>query len=374
MIVPEAMLGILGGGQLGRMFVQAARTMGYGVTVFDPDPHSPAAQLANRHICADFQSASDLEAFGQSCAAITTEFENIPTQTLHALAQFCPTRPDAKTLAVAQDRLLEKQFMTQHGFPVADYVAVETAEQAAQALRDMAAPALMKLRRSGYDGKGQQRVLNPEDAATAFIALGGRAAILERLIDIDTELSVIAVRSAEGKVVTFPVAQNHHDHGILSFSVVPSGISSLILDQAIAMTLAIAERLEYCGVLTVEYFVDTQGRLLVNEIAPRPHNTGHYSLDACNISQFELQVRALCDLPLPAPVLHSPAVMVNLLGDLWQNGRPPNWQRLLSDANVRLHLYGKREARPKRKMGHFTYLHSDAESALQKALQLHSSL
>jgi 5-(carboxyamino)imidazole ribonucleotide synthase len=232
----------------------------------------------------------------------------------------------------------------------------------------------MKSRRSGYDGKGQQRVLNSEDAAAAFINLGGRPAIVERQIDIDIELSVIAVRSADGKAVTFPVAQNHHRQGILDFSVVPSRISKVILDQAIAMTLGIADRLDYCGVLTVEYFVDTQGRLLVNEIAPRPHNTGHYSLDACSVSQFELQVRALCDLPLPTPVLHSPAVMVNLLGDLWQDGRPPNWERLLSDSNVRLHLYGKREARPRRKMGHFTYLHPDAEAALPKALRLHKSI
>ena len=374
MILPGATLGILGGGQLGRMFVMAARTMGYAVVVLDPDADCPAAQLANRHIQAGYADQHALNQLARACAAITTEFENVPASSLDYLAGMCPVRPAASALAVTQDRILEKNFLKSHGFDTAPFVAVEQRQALRAALQQVATPALMKSSRSGYDGKGQRWVSNLAEAKKAFDDLGGQPCVLEAGIAIQTEISVLIARAVDGRVVAYPPSENVHRAGILDVSIVPARIPSGIAERATQITLLIAEKLAYCGVMAVEFFISKDGNLLVNEIAPRPHNSGHYTLDACRTSQFEQQVRALCGLPPGDAGLLGSAVMVNLLGDLWHGGQTPPWDQVLRHPRAKLHLYGKREARPGRKMGHYTVLGDSVEEALSLALAIQDAL
>ena len=374
MILPGATLGILGGGQLGRMFVMAARSMGYAVVVLDPDAHCPAAQWADQHIQANYDDTDALDRLAQQCAAITTEFENVPARSLEYLARLRPVRPSGGVLAITQDRIREKNFLKSHGFATAPYAVVEQREALAEALQQVALPALMKSSRSGYDGKGQRWVSNLAEAEKAFDDLGGQPCVLEAGITIQTEISVLLARAADGQVVVYPPGENIHRAGILDVSIVPARISAEIGARATQIAITIAEKLAYCGVMAVEFFIAKDGELLVNEVAPRPHNSGHYTLDACVTSQFEQQVRTLCGLPPGDARLLSPAVMVNLLGDLWRAEQAPPWNKVLDVVDAKLHLYGKRVARPGRKMGHYTVLGESVEQALSQALAIQNAL
>lgn len=374
MILPGATLGILGGGQLGRLFVAAARTMGYGVVVLDPEADCPAAQLANKHIQASYTDQGGLVQLSQACAAITTEFENVPASALDYLAGARPVRPSGAVLAITQDRICEKNFLQSNGFDTAPFVAVEQRPALPAALKQIATPALMKSSRAGYDGKGQRWIRDLNEAETAFDELGGKPCVLEARVNIQTEISIVIARSVDGSVVTYPISENKHRDGILDVSIVPAHIPPELAECATKIAIHIAELLDYCGVMAVEFFVAQDGQLFVNEIAPRPHNSGHYTVDACITSQFEQQVRALCGLPLGEASLLSPAVMVNLLGSLWRGDQPPPWDRVLNHSRAKLHLYGKRDARPGRKMGHFTYLDESVEEALAHALAIQNAL
>ena len=369
---PDAMLGMLGGGQLGRMFTLAAHSMGYRVAVLDPDRGSPAGAIADVHLRAAYQDREALQQLADTCVAVTTEFENVPADTLRWLAAHCTVRPTADSVAVAQDRIREKRFLTQYGFEVAPYAVIENVDAFADADPALL-PGILKRARFGYDGKGQARVATFDEARTAFAALGLEPCVLEKQVSLASEVSVVAARGADGVTRSFPVAENRQRNGILDVSIVPARVSAEIARKAEACAEAVATRLGYCGVLAVEFFVTGEGALLVNEIAPRPHNSGHYTIDACATSQFEQQVRTLCGLPLGDTRLLSPVVMVNLLGDVWQRGAPA-WRSVFDCADAKLHLYGKHEARAGRKMGHYTVLGSDAGDALDKALAIRAKL
>ncbi|MFM8759026.1 MAG: 5-(carboxyamino)imidazole ribonucleotide synthase, partial [Methylophilaceae bacterium] len=301
---------MLGGGQLGRFFVIAAHEMGYRVTVLDPDPHSPAGKIADVHLCAQYDDAQALKQMAQTCVAVTTEFENVPAQTMQTLAQDCIVRPNANAVAVAQHRALEKQFIRDAGIPVAPFVVVNQAEDL-PADDSALYPAILKVARFGYDGKGQARVANREQAKQAFADFKQAQCVLEKMLSLDYEVSVVLARGADGNVVCFPTAENSHLNGILDVSIVPARAPQDIHQQAKTLAIKIAQSLDYVGVLAVEFFV-SEGQLLANEMAPRPHNSGHYTIDACVTSQFEQQVRALAGLPLGDARQHSPSVMVNI--------------------------------------------------------------
>jgi len=364
-ILPPAMLGMLGGGQLGRFFVIAAHEMGYRVTVLDPDKNSPAGKIADVHLCVPFDDPAALKTLETTCEAITTEFENVPAATLEYLAKRCTVRPSANAVAVAQNRVLEKNFFRDSGLPVAPYAVINQAEDLPTDGGELY-PGILKVSRFGYDGKGQARVANQAEAKAAFARFGGETCVLERMLNLDYEVSVILARDAEGNITSFPTAENSHLHGILDISIVPARAPEAIHGKSHQLAMQIAEQLDYVGVLAVEFFV-SDGNLLVNEMAPRPHNSGHYTIDACVTNQFEQQVRTLVGLPLGDPRMHSYAVMVNILGDIWKNGEP-DWEQVLEHAQLKLHLYGKHEARPGRKMGHFTLLGRDVETVAAQAL------
>ena len=364
-ILPPAMLGMLGGGQLGRFFVIAAHEMGYRVTVLDPDKNSPAGRIADVHLCAAYDDQAALQQLGETCAAVTTEFENVPAATLEHLAQHCVVHPGASAVAIAQHRVAEKTFFRDSGLPVGDFAVIN---QESDLPDDSSAlyPAILKVARFGYDGKGQARVKNRQEALEAFSRFKQETCVLEQMLPLDYEVSVVLARDAGGKVAAFPLAENSHLNGILDVTIAPARASEVIKAKAQALAIQIAEKLGYVGVLGVEFFV-SDGKLLVNEMAPRPHNSGHYTIDACITNQFEQQVRALTGLPLGDSHLHSHAVMVNILGDVWKDAEPA-WNKSLAHPNLKLHLYGKHEARAGRKMGHFTVLAKDTESALNQAL------
>jgi 5-(carboxyamino)imidazole ribonucleotide synthase len=368
-IVPPATLGVLGGGQLGRFFVLAARELGYRVVVLDPDPASPAGALAHGHRVAPFDDPQALEALGAECAAVTSEFENVPAQSLARLARACRVAPSAACVAIAQDRIQEKAASITHGLPVGPYAPVTREEDLR---RPELYPAVLKRARLGYDGKGQARVATPDAARQAWLRFERVPCVLERQLELDCEVSAIVARGADGATAAFPVAENRHRGGILDISFVPATMGEALAREAQSMATRLAGALGYVGVLAVEFFV-CGGRLLMNEIAPRPHNSGHYTLDACVASQYEQQVRALCGLPLADPRLLLPAVMVNVLGEAWRDGEP-DWSALLSEPRAKLHLYGKAEAWPGRKMAHFTVLDRDPAAALEAALALRARL
>ena len=371
-ILPNAMLGILGGGQLGRMFTMAARAMGYRVTVLDPDPDSPAGGLADVHICSKYDDPGALQMLVDTCAAVTTEFENVPAESMRFLQSRMRVSPSAKCVSIAQDRIKEKRYISNAGLGVAPFLAIEKADDLAQ---DMSGhlPGILKIARLGYDGKGQIRVQTGDEVKAAWQQMGSKPCVLEQMLDLQTEISVIVTRSSADEVNTFPVAENQHESGILDISIVPARVPEAIAEQARQMALKLAQALDYIGVLAVEFFVLQDNSLLINEIAPRPHNSGHYTIDACLTSQFEQQVRAMCALPPGDTHLLSPVAMVNLLGDIWRDDEPA-WDKLLSEPHAKLHLYGKKEARIGRKMGHFNVLADNADSALQQAVALKDAL
>ncbi len=365
MILPGATLGVLGGGQLGRMFTIRARTLGYGVVVLDPDAGSPAGAMADRHLCAAYDDRAALEELARSCAAVTTEFENVPAGVLEQLAGHVPVSPPPHAVAIAQDRILEKRFLAEHGFPTAAWRPVLSAADLADAAT-LGAPAILKTSRFGYDGKGQISVERVEELATAQQRLRGVACVFERRLALECELSVVLARGRDGALVAFPPAENVHRGGILETSTIPARVPAQLAQSAAELAAAVATALDYVGVLGVELFVADGGRLYVNELAPRPHNSGHFTLDATATDQFEQQVRALCGLPLGSPVLLSPATMINLLGDAWVGGEP-RWEEAFARPGVKLHLYGKREPRPGRKMGHLTCLAATADASFHLA-------
>jgi 5-(carboxyamino)imidazole ribonucleotide synthase len=355
MILPGATLGLLGGGQLGRMFTTRARTMGYEVVVLDPDPDSPAGHIATGHIRAGYGDLAALEQLAACSAAVTTEFENVPAAALEFLAPRVRVRPGADALAIAQDRISEKTFFANAGLPAAHFSPVNDADELERAWESVGAPALLKTSRMGYDGKGQCPVGSREDARRAFAGFGDVPCILERRLELEGEISVVIARGEDGTVAAFPPGENRHVRGILETTTVPARFPGDLLDQAVRIADTVATRLRYVGVLGVELFVAEGGRLFANEIAPRPHNSGHYTLNACDVCQFEQQVRALTGLPLANPRLLSAVCMINLLGDLWSRGEP-RWDAALAMPGVSLHLYGKKTARPGRKMGHLNCL------------------
>jgi 5-(carboxyamino)imidazole ribonucleotide synthase len=374
-ILPGATLGVMGGGQLGRMFVQAAQEMGYFTAVLDDDPTSPAGLVAHYHIATHYLDEQGLAQLMQRCAAITTEFENVPAGALVTLGAHRPVAPTADAVAVCQDRAAEKAQFRRSGVPCAPFALIDTPERLA-AVDAALLPGILKTARLGYDGKGQVRVADRAALAAAWDQLGQVPCVLEQLLPLALELSVVVARSASGDVVRLPVQQNLHRDGILAITQVPAPDAAPALQQQAAdAAAALAESMAYVGVLCVEFFVvddGGDGRLVANEMAPRPHNSGHWSIDGADISQFELQVRTLTGLPLVTPRQHSAAVMLNLLGDLWwPEGaeKTPPWAAVLALPGVHLHLYGKTSARPGRKMGHLTVTAATPAEARATALQ-----
>lgn len=379
MILPPATLGMLGGGQLGRFFVAAAHEMGFKVWVLDPDPHSPAGLIADRHLQAGYEDFAALDAMAEACAAVTTEFENVPAATLDYLAKFIPVRPGAQAVAVCQNRIVEKSFLRDNGLPHGPFAVIQSEADIAGADAGLY-PAILKVARFGYDGKGQARVANAAEALHAFHQFKGEPCVLEQMLSLDYEVSVVLARDENGKVKCFPTVENQHSRGILDVSIAPARASACQRDTAQEYAERIAERLGFIGTLAVEFFV-SRGQLYVNEMAPRPHNSGHHTIDACAVSQYDQQVRALCGIPLGEPRQHSASVMVNLLGELWFEGgdphgryREPDWSVLHAVPGLRLHLYAKHHARHGRKMGHFTVVGDDAADVLAKAMAARAAI
>ncbi|AVS79298.1 5-(carboxyamino)imidazole ribonucleotide synthase [Paracidovorax avenae] len=373
-ILPGATLGVLGGGQLGRMFAHAAQAMGYFTAVLDPDAESPAGRISHHHIRTAYEDPDGLARLAALSDAVTTEFENVPAQALRMLGAERPVAPAADAVAIAQDRAREKAHFVQCGVPCAPYAVIETPGQLENAPAALL-PGILKTARLGYDGKGQARVATREELASAWEAMGHVPCVLEKRLPLAFECSVIVARGHDGACVHLPVQRNLHRDGILAVTEVHAGnVPEPVARQAVAAARSVAEELGYTGVLCVEFFVLEDGSLVVNEIAPRPHNSGHYSQNACDVSQFELQVRAMARLPLVAPRQHSAAVMLNLLGDLWfargaTAASTPDWAAVLALPGTHLHLYGKTEAKPGRKMGHLNVTAPTAEAARATALQ-----
>ena len=373
-ILPGATLGVMGGGQLGRMFVHAAQRMGYFTAVLDADAHSPAGRVSHHHIRSGYTDADGLAQLAELSAAITTEFENVPADALRTLARQRPVAPGGDAVAVAQDRAAEKAHFVRCGVPCAPHAVIETATQVG-AVDDRLLPGILKTARMGYDGKGQVRVKTRAELAAAWDALKRVPCVLEQMLPLAYEVSAIVARGRDGAMVNLPVQRNLHRDGILAVTEVHAGAVPVdVSARAVEAAQAIARGLDYVGVLCVEFFVLQDGALVVNEIAPRPHNSGHYSIDACDVDQFELQVRAMAGLPLVAPRQHSAALMLNLLGDLWfapgsDAQREPPWAQVLALPGTHLHLYGKTEARRARKMGHLNITGSDAAAVRAIALQ-----
>jgi 5-(carboxyamino)imidazole ribonucleotide synthase len=369
-ILPGSTLGILGGGQLGRMFCIAARNMGYRLIVLDPDPESPAGRVADDHIEAAYTDTEALDYMARTCDVITTEFENVPAESIRHLAQSKPVFPAANVLEIAQNRNSEKAFAAKAGLKPAANHPIYDEDDLEQAIAVTGLPAILKTATLGYDGKGQFVVDSLQQAQQAFRETGGVECVLEKKIELKKEVSAIVARNQQGETAVYPVGENEHRNGILHLTIVPARVEDKLVDQARRQALQLVEALDYVGVLAVEFFIDSNDELLFNEMAPRPHNSGHYTKDACVTSQFEQQTRVICGLPPGDVNLISPVVMVNLLGDLWH----PDWQVLLTEPGVKLHLYGKKEARPGRKMGHYNVLDTDLDRALSTAKKTFSTL
>lgn len=372
-LAPGSWLGLLGGGQLGRMFCMAAQSLGYRVAVIDPGDASPAGSVADRHLRADYLDVGALDEIAALCAAVTTEFENVPAAALDRLARATRVAPAAASVAIAQDRIREKTFLAGRGFPVVPFRALRGPEDL-RAIDPALLPGIVKSARFGYDGKGQVHVTHAEELPDAFEAMQMQPCVLERRAELALEVSVIVARNDAGAATAWPIAENRHRHGILDVSIVPARITDDLAKKARAIANAVAAALDYRGVLCVEMFVTRPGELVVNEIAPRPHNSGHYSIDACVTSQFEQQARVLAGMPQGATDQHTPAVMVNVLGDAWfADGGPdaprrePPWSGVLAEPRAKLHLYGKAEPRRGRKMAHVTCLGSTLPAALETA-------
>lgn len=367
---PGQWLGLLGGGQLGRMFCMAAQSMGFKVLVLDPAQNGPAGSVADDQVLADYMDEHGLAQLAKRCVGVTTEFENVPALALETLSSNIPVSPSAFSVSVAQNRIEEKAYISGCGVPVAPHAAILEAADITDELKPLL-PGILKTARLGYDGKGQVRVKTLDEVRAAYASLNEVDCVLEKRLALQKEVSVIVARDHKGECVTFPVAENHHRKGILATTIVPARIDDVMAAQARSSAISIAAALDYVGVLCVEFFVVDDMGLVVNEIAPRPHNSGHYSIDACVTCQFEQQARILAGMPLGDTRQHSPAVMVNILGDLWYdtqgNEREPAWEKVLAIPEVKLHLYGKEQARVGRKMGHITIVAESLERAIAVA-------
>jgi 5-(carboxyamino)imidazole ribonucleotide synthase len=372
-VLPGSVIGVLGSGQLGRMFALAARRMGYRVHTFSPDSDTPTGQVADIEVTASYEDLDAVREFARGAAVVTFEFENVPAATTAAAAEFAPVRPDGRVLHTTQQRLREKAFLADAGLPLTPFVAVRSQAELCAGLERLGCPAVLKRASFGYDGKGQARINAAPQAADAWQAVGQEESILEAFVDFEREVSVIAARGLDGDVRVFPLSENTHRRHILDLSAAPAEVASTVAREASELARAVMERLDVVGVMCVEFFVTRDGRLLINELAPRPHNSGHFTLDACATNQFEQQVRAVCGLPLGATDQFRPAAVANLLGDLWQDGEP-DWAAACAFPDVKLHLYGKAEPRPGRKMGHLTALAASSGEAAQRVLAARAAL
>jgi 5-(carboxyamino)imidazole ribonucleotide synthase len=371
---PPASLGVIGGGQLGRMFLQAAQRMGYRAGVLSELADGPGAQVAHWSVVGPTHHLAALRSFAAQARAVTVEFENVSAPALRWLEGRSIVRPGWRTVRVSQDRLREKTFLARHGLPLAPWRPVRTEAELAGAVQGLGLPLILKTAASGYDGKGQIRVDEPGQASPAWSHLGRVPCVAEAWVSFASEVSVVVARGSDGEAATFPVALNRHHRHILDATAMPAPVGPVVAQQARDLALSVAQALGTVGVLTVEFFLTAAGQLRINELAPRPHNSGHLTIEAAVSSQFEQQVRALCGLPLGGTSLISPAAMVNLLGDLWHDGQP-DWDRMWRrDPGIKLHLYGKRTAAPGRKMGHLTVLDPDRETAMDRALAARRAL
>jgi 5-(carboxyamino)imidazole ribonucleotide synthase len=372
-ILPGATVGVLGSGQLGRMFAIAARRMGYRVHTFSPDEDTPTGQVADLEVIASYDDLDAVSNFARNVSVVTFEFENVPAPTAEAAACCALVRPSGSILHTTQQRIREKAFLRNAGLPVTPYREVHSLTGLHRALADLGCPAVLKTAAFGYDGKGQFRIDGPDQAAEAWEAIGKQVAVLEAFINFESEISVVAARGDDRQFVHYGAIENQHSRHILDISVAPARVEPRVAQEAVALARCVLEELDVIGVLCVEFFVARDGSLLINELAPRPHNSGHLTVDACVTSQFEQQLRAVCGLPLGSTEMHRPAAMANLLGDLWADGEP-DWRAALAFPDVKLHLYGKLEPRPGRKMGHLTALNRDPEEAYRTVLAARESL
>jgi len=372
-ILPGAAVGVLGSGQLGRMFAIAARRMGYRVHVCSPESDTPTGQVADVEITAPYEDLDAVRAFARRVRVVTFEFENVPAETAAAAAECALVRPAGRVLHVTQNRRREKAFLREAGLPVPAFEVVGSREALERALARIGTPAVLKTASFGYDGKGQARLESEADIDAAWARVGRQESVLEAFVDFDREVSVVAARGVDGSFAHYGVVENRHVRHILDLTMAPADVPARVARDAVDLAQAVLESLEVVGVLCVEMFLTTDQRLLINELAPRPHNSGHYTFDACVTSQFEQQLRAVCGLPLGSTLQLAPAAMVNLLGDLWQGGEP-DWQAACAHPDVKLHLYGKAEARPGRKMGHLTAFADTAADAARIALEAREAL
>jgi len=366
-ILPGATVGVLGSGQLGRMFALSARRMGYRVHTLSPDTDTPTGQVADREVVAPYEDLDAVRDFARQVSVVTFEFENVPAATAAAVAESVPVRPGGEVLHIAQNRLREKTFLAHHFLPCAPFRHVRSLGELQTAIGELGTPAILKTAGFGYDGKGQVRISHGREAEAAWESLGGQECVLEGFVAFEREVSIVAARGLTGDFVHYGLMENHHVKGILDVSLTPPVLGAggqSIEAEAVAIARAVFEALDVVGILCVEFFLTNSGQLLVNEIAPRPHNSGHLTIDAHATSQFEQQLRAVCGLPLGSTELLRPAAMANLLGDLWEAGTP-SWAAALTMPGVNLHLYGKEDARPGRKMGHLTALADTPEEAAE---------
>jgi 5-(carboxyamino)imidazole ribonucleotide synthase len=372
-ILPGSRIGVLGSGQLGRMFAIAARRMGYRVHTYSPDYDTPTGQVADIEVRAPYDDLDAVRKFAREVDVVTFEFENVPSASTQAASEIVPVRPDGSVLHVSQNRKREKTFLAQNGFPVAPFALIHSAADLLRELERIGRPAVLKSAGFGYDGKGQAKIGSDTDLDEAWRVAGAQEAVLEAFIDFEREVSVVAARGADGQFEHFGVVENDHRNHILDVTTAPADLPAEVAGQAVAITRSILETLGVVGVLCVEFFLDRRGRLLVNELAPRTHNSGHFTFDACVTSQFEQQLRAVCALPLGSPQQLRPAAMANLLGDIWAHATP-DWEAVCAMGDIKIHVYGKAEARPGRKMGHLTALADSAPEAARRVRQARASL
>lgn len=373
MILPNSTIGVFGSGQLGRMFAIEARKMGYRVHTFSPDSDTPTGKVADFETAASYDDLDAVREFATSVDVVTFEFENVPSQTVETAAQFVGVHPKGEILHITQNRLREKTFLSNNGFPVTPFRHIKMLDDLIEGAGELGFPCILKTAGFGYDGKGQSKIRSSDDIETAFASLKNNEAVLEAFVDFEKEVSVVCARDAEGSFAHYGVIENSHSNHILDISFAPALVSEKVYSEAVEIARSIAETLQYIGTLCVEFFLTRDEKLIVNELAPRPHNSGHLTMDACVTSQFEQQLRAVCDLPLGSAEFLRPAAMANLLGDIWQQGEP-NWAAALADPRVKLHLYGKREARNGRKMGHLTALADSAPEAIKMVGSARSAL
>ena len=372
-ILPNSTIGVFGSGQLGRMFAIEARKMGYRVHTFSPLTDTPTGQVADIETCAEYDDLDVVRKFAKTVDVVTFEFENVPSATVDAASEFVDVHPRGEVLHTTQNRLREKSFLSNNGFPVADFKAIKLIDDLYRGVEKFGTPAVLKTAGFGYDGKGQTKIKALGDVSAAFDGLGGTAAILEKFIEFEKEVSVVCVRDQGGSFAHYGVIENEHANHILDISFAPALVSERISEEAVDIARNIADTMDYVGTLCVEFFLTKDEKLLVNELAPRPHNSGHLTFDACVTSQFAQQVRAVCSLPLGSTAFYKPAAMANLLGDLWSKGEP-HWAGALMDPAVKLHLYGKSEPKLGRKMGHITAVAESVEKAVSAVIKSRTQL